>query len=182
MKRLIFVFVSLILVSVLAISIVSAVSAAAGPVGCGSPKLPEGECITDKRIENVATDTGDYLEFNTSFGEGRWLVKVAKEVPTFAVLPFNTNLNKFRLELVDVYVDQRTLNTPPTNEGEFFDGVYVFVKLVCDQSGSMKPTMAFSMPGQFITLADGTSYHRIPRATSLHVINWKSATSQPCSY
>jgi hypothetical protein len=172
-----------VLGSVLSMAATTPVSASSG--SCPG-RLEVGQCLTDipgmVQIEDVQIPTGYYREVDTEWTPDRWLFKVAVTVPDLPVLFWGMNLNNFHLELVGLFVDQRLLANPPANEGEFFDSTHVFVRLVCDQQGSMEPTLTFSIPKQYVTLADGTSYHRIPRAGELDVINFVEAMTTACNY
>ena len=147
----------------------------------------EGECLSDNpgqvQVESVYFTPGHSLLIDTQWQPDRWLLKIAITPPINPVLPFGMNLNKYRLEYVAVYADQRQLTAnPPAHEGEYFDSLSVFVRLVCDANGSAQPTLALSVPRQNIVLADGTTRHRIPRATLLEVVNWEEMVNSACNY
>lgn len=172
-----------VLGSVLSMGAATPVSASSG--SC-TGRLPVGQCLTDipgvVRIEDVQIPTGYYREVDTEWTPDRWLLKVAVTVPDLPVLFWGINLNNFHLELVGLFVDQRLLVDPPIRQGTLFDSTIVFVRLVCDPQGSMEPTLTFSIPKQYVTLADGTPHHRIPNSGRLEVINFTEAMTTACSY
>lgn len=148
-------------------------------------KIP-GLCLTHQdqlQVENVPVldDVRD-IKIDTQWQPDRWLIQVRNNVPASAYLPLGPSTNKYKIEIVSVFVDQRITMDPPDHEGYFYDTVYVLVRLTCDVNGSNSPTTSVSMPRQEITLSDGTVYHRIPRNLYMKTINWIDSIDQTCQY
>lgn len=147
----------------------------------------DGECLSDTAnaviVESPSSlPTYGSLDIDYDQVPGRWLLSIKINATPQQVLFGVFNFNKFRLEPVAVYADQRELVSPPLNEGQYFDGLYVFTKLICDRNGSSQPSLTLSIPSQTITLADGSVRERFARSTMLDVTNWEEATSTACIY
>jgi hypothetical protein len=135
------------------------------------------ECL-DYQMEYV--QVADNSPTFTQIDNDRLLVTYAPMIPGESVL-LGSNLNKYRLDVYYVAGDLRTLQNPPVNEGQFFDSLALHLWLSCDQNGSAKPRVTFSIQKRYIELANGTMYHRLPRAMYIYIHNWEQ-TKQPCSY
>jgi len=190
MKKLLFVFLAVALI--LAITYIARpVQAADAQTNLNPGECPEyldypGSCLTEEPgLVQVETDvpeyTGPFMRIDTEWKPDRWLIQIAVTAPTPPVLPGGFNFNRYRLELDSLFVDQRQLADPPENDGQLFNAVIVYVKLVCDWEGSTEPTLNISMPRQEVMLANGVMYHRVPSSERLIFTNGE-IVNQPCSY
>lgn len=181
-----FVLIAILVIGLLFVPMSPPASAKHGT--CPESSYIPGLCLTDQnnliRIENIPvpdSQTGA-LHVDPLWTEDRWLVTIRNTVPFTAILPFGLNMNKFHVELVAVFADQRQLKDVVDNEGDFFDTLYIRTRLVCDPTGSRSPTLSFSMPRQTIMLSNGTLYHRMPRNLYFNTVNWWEALTRPCEY
>lgn len=158
-----FLVVSLCLL-ILVVAFVNVGSASAAS-SCPPWLVIPGICLTDQgqvQIENVPTSEGYYLQVDYDWSVDRSLVSAAIIVPDLPVVLGAMNFNKFRLEVVSVFVDQRP----------GYRNIYFIGHLKCDSQGSLQPTIAFSIPKQVIP----------PGSTYFGIDNWLKAMTTACKY